>query len=131
MLARQEKVEVKVYDIIYHLIEDVELAIKGMIKPEYKLVQIGEVEVLQVFKISKVGNVAGCIVRDGKIVKSATVKVIRKNETIFEGLIEQLKRVKDDVNEVRAGTECGVTIKDFNDIQIGDTIAVFEKQLIK
>jgi len=78
-----------------------------------------------------VGNVAGCIVRDGKIVRSATVKVLRENNPVFEGTIEQLKRVKDDVNEVRAGTECGVKIKDFNDIQIGDRILVFEKQISK
>ncbi len=125
-LAKREQVEVKLYNVIYHLIEEIELAINGAIEPEYRDVLVGKVEVLQVFKIAKSGNVAGCIVREGRVSNKAKIKVIRGGDLVFEGNLETLKRVKDEVSEVRAGTECGIKIKNFNDIEVGDFLEVYE-----
>lgn len=124
--ARREGIEVKLYSVIYHLIEELEKAIKGEIDPVYVEAQIGKIEVLQKFKISKLGNIAGCIVREGKITNKSLLKVIRGDDLVFEGELETLKRVKDEVKEVKAGTECGIKLKNFNSIEIGDFIEVYE-----
>ena len=124
--AKREGVEIKLYNVIYHLIEDLEKAVKGEIEPVYIESKIGSIEVLQKFKISKLGNIAGCIVREGKITNKSLLKVIRGDDLVFEGEIETLKRVKDEVKEVNAGTECGIKLKNFNNIEIGDTIEVYE-----
>lgn len=128
-VAKRENVEVKLYSVIYHLIDDIEKALKGEIEPEYIEELIGKVEVLQKFKISKLGVVAGCIVREGKVTNKSLLKVYRGNDLLFEGSIENLKRVKDDVSEVRAGTECGIKVKNFNDIEVGDIFEVYEKKI--
>jgi translation initiation factor IF-2 len=125
-LAKREKVEIKLYNVIYHLIEEMEKAIKGEIKPEFIENFIGKVEVLQIFKISKVGTIAGCLVQEGKVTQNSKVKVFRKDDLLFEGEIENLKRVKNDVSEVLAGTECGIRVKNFNDIEVGDVIEIYE-----
>ncbi len=129
-LAKREQIEIKLYSVIYHLIEEVDLAIAGKIEPVYGETRIGMVEVLQVFKISKVGNIAGCIVREGKVTNKSLIKVMRGSDLVFEGNIQQLKRVKDEVAEVRAGTECGIRIKNFNDVEAGDSLEIYERTLI-
>jgi translation initiation factor IF-2 len=125
-LVKRERVEIKLYNVIYHLIEDIEKAIKGEILPEYIESLIGKVEVLQTFKISKIGIIAGCLVKEGKVTNKSKVKVLRNNDFVFEGAVETLKRVKNDVAEVNAGTECGIKIKNFNAIEIGDLLEVYE-----
>jgi translation initiation factor IF-2 len=125
-LAKREKVEIKLYNVIYHLIEDIDKAIKGEIGPEYIENQIGVVEVLQIFKISKIGNIAGCLVKEGKVTNKSKIKVLRKNDLVFEGDIETLRRVKNDAAEVNAGTECGIKVKNFNAIEIGDILEIYE-----
>jgi translation initiation factor IF-2 len=128
-LAKREKVEFKLYNVIYHLIEEMEKAIKGEIKPEFIENFIGKVEVLQTFKISRLGVIAGCLVQEGKVTQNSKVKVFRKDNLVFEGKIENLKRVKNDVSEVLAGTECGIRVKNFNAIEVGDMIEIYEVKL--
>jgi translation initiation factor IF-2 len=129
-LAQQEKVEIRLYNVIYHLVEDIEKAVKGKIGPVYQETMIGKVEILQKFKISKVGIVAGCIVREGKVTRKSKIKVMRGSDLLFEGEIESLKRIKDEVSEVRAGTECGIRIKNFSNIEIGDILDVYETSIV-
>ncbi len=129
-MAKMEKVEIRLYNVIYHLVEDIEKAVKGKIGPQYQETRIGEVEVLQKFKISKIGIVAGCIVRDGKVTRRSKVKVMRNGDMVFEGEIDSLKRIKDEASEVRAGTECGIRIKNFNNIETGDILEVYETSII-
>jgi len=129
-MAKMEKVEIRLYSVIYHLVEDIEKAVKGKIGPQYQETRIGEVEILQKFKISNVGIVAGCVVRDGKVTRKSKVKVMRGSDLLFEGEIESLKRIKDEVSEVRAGTECGIRIKNFSNIETGDILEVYETSII-
>lgn len=128
-LAKRENVEIKLYNVIYHLIEDIDKAIKGEIAPEYIESKIGAVEVLQLFKISKIGIIAGCLVKEGKITNKSKLKVLRQNDLVFEGDIETLRRVKNDASEVNAGTECGIKIKNFNDVEVGDILEVYETSI--
>jgi translation initiation factor IF-2 len=129
-LAKMEKVEIKLYNVIYHLVEDIEKAVKGKIGPQYQEARIGKVEILQKFKISKVGMVAGCIVRDGKVTRKSKIKIMRGEDLVFEGEIESLKRIKDEMSEVKAGTECGIRIKNFNNIEIGDILEIYETSIV-
>ncbi|MDD8013002.1 MAG: translation initiation factor IF-2, partial [Acidobacteriota bacterium] len=129
-MAKMEKVEIRLYSVIYHLVEDIEKAVKGKIGPQYQETRIGEVEVLQKFKISNLGIVAGCVVRDGKVTRKSKVKVMRGSDLVFEGEIESLKRIKDEVSEVRAGTECGIRIRNFNAVEAGDILEVYETSII-
>ena len=124
-LAETEGVSIRTYDIIYRLIEDVEKALKGMLAPEKKEISLGKAEVLQLFKISKVGTIAGCKVTSGEIRRNASVKVMRNNEKLFEGELASLKHEKENVKEVREGFECGLRIKGFNDFEIGDNVIAF------
>ncbi len=130
VMAKREAIEIRLYNVIYHLIEDIQKAIKGQIEPEYMETLIGKVEVLNLFKISKIGIVAGCRVKEGKITNKSRVKVLRNNELAFEGSLETLKRVKDEVSEVKAGTECGIKIKNYNAIEVGDLIEAYELTLV-
>ncbi|HDP95878.1 MAG TPA: translation initiation factor IF-2 [Candidatus Aminicenantes bacterium] len=125
-LAKQEGIEIKLYNVIYHLMEDMEKAIRGEMEPEYEETHIGTVEVLQKFKISKLGVVAGCVVREGKVTRKSRIKVMRGKDLVFEGEVETLRRVKNDVSEVKAGTECGIRVKNFNAIEIGDILEAYE-----
>lgn len=124
-LATQEKVDVRTYRIIYQAIEDVENAMKGMFKPVYKEVHLGTISVRNTFKVSGVGVIAGAYVQEGKVQRSALVRVVRDGVVIHEGQIASLRRFKDDVKEVAAGYECGIGIQDFNDIHEGDAIEVY------
>ena len=128
-LAKREQIEIKLYNVIYHLIEDIEEAVKGEIEPEYIETQIGQVEVLQTFKISKTGIIAGCLVKEGKVTNRSKIKVFRKDDFVFEGEVETLRIIKNDVTEVNAGTECGIKIKNFNAIEIGDILEVYESKI--
>lgn len=120
--AAEKGVEIRLYSIIYKLLEDIEAALKGMLEPEYEEVVIGQAEVRNTFKISKVGTVAGCYVTDGVIQSNSLVRIIRDGIVVYEGKMASLKRFKDDAKEVKYGYECGITIENFNDIKEGDII---------
>jgi len=124
-LAETEHISIRTYDIIYRLTEDVEKALKGMLEPIKKETQIGKAQVLQTFKISKVGTIAGCKVTEGEIRRNARVKVLRGEEVVFDGELASLKHEKDNVREVKEGFECGMRVKGFNDIEIGDLITSY------
>ena len=128
--AKQNKVEIKEYDIIYKAIEDMEKILKSMMAPKYEEKVVGHAEVRALFKISSVGTIAGSYVLDGKIVRNSELKVYRKDNVIFEGKLATLKREKDDVKEVAAGYECGIKVESFNDILEGDIIECIVKQQI-
>ncbi|WP_129783501.1 translation initiation factor IF-2 [Promicromonospora panici] len=126
-LAEREGVDVKFYSVIYQAIEDVEAALKGMLKPEYEEVQLGSAEIRQVFRSSKFGNIAGSVVRSGSIRRNSKARVLRNGTVVGDNLtIESLRREKDDVTEVREGFECGIGLGSFNDVNEGDTIETFE-----
>lgn len=124
-LAESSKVDVRTYRIIYDLLDDMEAALKGMLAPKYQEILLGKCEVRQTFKITGVGNIAGCYVLDGKIVRGGKLRIYREDVLIVEGNVRQLKRFKDDVKEVAAGFECGCAIEGFNDIKIGDIIECY------
>ena len=129
-LAEKEGVEIKQYSVIYQALEDVENAMKGMLAPKFKEINIGNAEVRQVFKVSNVGTIAGCYVTDGKVARNAGVRVIRDGVVIHEGKLISLKRFKDDAKEVSKGFECGMQIEDFDDIKEGDTIEAYIQEQI-
>jgi translation initiation factor IF-2 len=130
-MAEKENVDIQLYRVIYNIIEDVQKAMEGMLDPEYKEVIAGRAEVRAVYKVPKVGNVAGCYIVEGKINRNHEIRLLRDNIVIHEGKIDSLKRFKDDVREVAEGFECGVGIANFNDIKEGDTIEAFLMEEIK
>lgn len=130
-LAEQEEIEIRHYSVIYDAINQIKDAIEGMLEPEFEEIITGNIEVREVFKISKVGTVAGCYVTSGLIHRKNKIRVIREGIVIHDGEIDQLKRFKDDVSEVKSGYECGVSIKGFNDIQMGDTFEGYKMEEIK
>jgi translation initiation factor IF-2 len=125
-LAESSGIQIRYYNIIYEAVDEVKAALSGMLAPEKKEQVLGMVQVRQVFKISKVGTIAGCYVQDGLVKRSAQVRILRDNVVIHTGEIDSLKRFKDDVREVKAGFECGMSIKNFNDLQENDQFEVFE-----
>jgi translation initiation factor IF-2 len=129
--AEREQVDVRTYRIIYEAVEDVRNALEGLLKPEERETVLGEAEVLQLFKVSKVGTIAGCTVRSGTIQRTAKARVIRDGTTVYTGALSSLKRFKDDVREVREGLECGIGIENFNDLKVGDRIESFRMEEIK
>ena len=114
------------YSIIYEAVDQVKAALGGLLSPEQKESIIGMVEIREVFKISKIGSIAGCYVQDGVIRRSSMVRVLRDNVVIHSGELDSLKRFKDDVKEVKNNFECGLSIKNFNEIEVGDMLEVFE-----
>lgn len=130
-LAEQEEIEIRHYSIIYDAINQIKDAIEGMLEPEFEEVITGNIQVREVFKISKVGTVAGSYVTDGFVTRKNKIRVIRDGIVVHEGEIDQLKRFKDDVAEVKAGYECGISIKGYNDIKLDDTIEGYEMREIK
>ena len=124
--AERERVEIRTYRIIYEAVEEVRSAMEGLLAPEKKEVILGEAEVRQIFKIAKVGTVAGCFVRSGVIPRTAKVRVIRDGVEVYDGTLASLKRFKDDVREVREGFECGIGIENFNDVKVGDVIEAYK-----
>ncbi|MBI4208384.1 MAG: translation initiation factor IF-2 [Deltaproteobacteria bacterium] len=123
--AKQEGVEIKLYEIIYELVDEVRKAMEGLLEPIAQEVLLGHAEVRELFKVSKMGTIAGCFVTDGKIARSARIRVRRGKETMFEGKIRSLKRFKDDAREVANGFECGIGVENFDDIQVGDFLEAF------
>jgi len=129
--AEQEKVDVRLHNIIYNVIEEIESAMKGMLDPIYKENVIGHAEVRSVFKISKVGTIAGCMVTSGKIARNAEMRLIRSGIVVFTGKVDTLKRFKDDAKEVAQGYECGITLERYNDVQEGDIIEAFLMETVE
>ncbi|CAN5457831.1 translation initiation factor IF-2 [soil metagenome] len=130
-LAEQEEIEIRLYSIIYDAINDVRDAMEGMLAPKVEETIIGNVDVRDVFKISKIGTVAGCYVTDGTIKRNSQVRLIRDGIVVHTGVVDQLKRFKEDVSEVKFGYECGISIKNFHDIEVGDNIEAFEEKEVK
>jgi translation initiation factor IF-2 len=126
-LADEEEIEIRYYSIIYDLIDDVKAAMSGMLAPELREQIIGVAEVKDVFRSPKFGDIAGCIVSSGIVKKSSPIRVLRDNIVVYEGELESLRRFKDDVNEVKSGTECGIGVKNYDNVQPGDQIEVFER----
>jgi translation initiation factor IF-2 len=130
-LAETEDVEIRLYSIIYDAINDVKDAMEGMLAPEEEEVIVGNVEIRDIFKISKVGTVAGCMVISGQVKRANDIRVIRDGIVVYSGEIGQLKRFKEDVQEVKKGFECGLSIKGFNDLNEGDVVESYEIREIK
>ncbi len=130
LLAEEKGVEIRLYKIIYDATNEVKAAMEGMLEPEFKEVVLGQVEIRRVYNVSKFGNIAGCYVKSGKITRNAAIRLIRENIIIYDGKLESLKIVKDDMREVRAGFECGLKIEGYNDIKVGDVVEAYEMQKI-
>ena len=126
-LAEKEQIDIRLYSIIYDAINEIKAAMEGMLSPEIKEEILGTVEVLEVFNITKVGNIAGCLVRDGKILRNSKIRIIRDGIVVYTGKLGSLKRFKDDVKEVKNGYECGLNIEKFNDIKVGDHVESFHE----
>jgi translation initiation factor IF-2 len=124
---KESDIDVRYYSIIYEAIDDVKAAITGLLAPEIREQILGLAEVREVFRSAKLGAVAGCIVADGFVRRSSPIRVLRDNVVIYEGELESLRRFKDDVNEVRAGTECGIGVKNYNDVKVGDQIECYDR----
>ena len=129
-LAESEKVEIRTYEIIYKLLEDMERALLGLLAPEFEEVVTGEAEVREIFRVPKIGAIAGCFVRSGVITRGTKVRFLRDGTIIWKGSINSLRRFKDDVREVREGFECGIGLSDFQDLKAGDIIETFEEREI-
>ena len=127
-LVEKEGVDLRYYSVIYNLIDDVKQALGGMLSPEFREHIVGIAEVRDIFKSPKFGQVAGCMVLEGTVHRNKPIRVLRDNVVIFEGELESLRRFKDDVNEVRSGTECGIGVKNYLDVRVGDKIEVFDRQ---
>jgi translation initiation factor IF-2 len=130
-LAEQEQIDIRLYSIIYQAIEEIKDAIEGMLSPEIEEKIVCNVEIREVFRITKVGTVAGCYVLDGKITRNTKIRIIRDGIVVYTGHLSTLKRFKDDVREVLSGYECGLSIESFNDIKVGDIIEGYEQTEVK
>jgi translation initiation factor IF-2 len=130
MTADAEGVDIRVYDIIYRLTEDVEKALKGMLEPEIRKVSLGKAAVQAVFRIPRVGNIAGCRVIEGELRRNSDARVIRDGEVIFEGPVSSLRHEKEDVREIREGFECGIGLRGFDDFEEGDVIECFTEETV-
>jgi translation initiation factor IF-2 len=130
-VADQQGVEIRLYNIIYRVAEDIEAALKGMLKPTFEEIVTGQAEVRDTFKVSRIGTIAGCYVTDGVIRRDALVRVLRNGIVAYEGKLASLKRFKDDAKEVSKGYDCGLQIKNFNDIEVGDLIEAYHEVEIK
>jgi len=130
-IAEKNNIDIRLYNIIYNVIEEIKQALEGMLEPDIEEKVTCTVEVRDTFKVPKIGMVAGCFVKDGKITRNTTVRLLREGFEIFKGKISSLKRFKDDVREVETGFECGISIENFNDIKVGDIIEGYEMIEIK
>ena len=125
-IIEAEEIDLRYYSVIYSLIDEVKAAMSGMLAPEFRQEIIGLAEVRDVFKSPKIGAIAGCMVTEGVIKRNNPIRVLRDNIVIYEGELESLRRFKDDVQEVKNGYECGIGVKNYNDVKVGDQIEVFE-----
>jgi translation initiation factor IF-2 len=129
-LAEREDVEVRTYEIIYQILEDIENAMLGLLAPEFEEVVTGDAEVREIFSVPRVGKIAGCYVQNGTITRGSKVRFLREGTIIWKGTITSLKRFKDDAREVQSGFECGIGLSDFQDLKPGDIIETFEEREI-
>jgi translation initiation factor IF-2 len=123
-------VEIRTYEIIYKLLEDIESAMVGMLAPEFEEIVTGDAEVREIFSVPRIGKIAGCYVRNGVITRGSKVRFLREGTVIWNGSIQSLKRFKDDAREVAAGFECGIGLSDFQDLKSGDVIETYEEREI-
>ncbi len=130
-LADKEGIDIRLYSIIYDAINELKAAMEGMLSPDFKEEVVASLEVIEVYNITKVGNVAGCIVREGKITRNTKVRVVRNGIVVHTGELGSLKRFKDDVKDVANGYECGLNINKFNDLQVGDVIEGYDMVEVK
>jgi translation initiation factor IF-2 len=130
-LAERGGIEIRYYNVIYDLVDDIKAAMSGLLSPMLRETFLGTAEILEVFNITKVGNVAGCRVTDGKVERGANVRLIRDNVVIHEGKLSTLKRFKDEVREVQAGQECGMAFENYHDMRKGDVIECFRVEEVK
>ncbi len=129
-LAEHEGVEIRTYEVIYQVLEDIENAMVGMLEPEYEEVVTGDAEVREIFRVPRIGAIAGCFVQNGTITRGSKVRFLREGTIIWKGSITSLRRFKDDVREVQSGFECGIGLSDFQDLKAGDIIETFEEREI-
>jgi translation initiation factor IF-2 len=122
---------VRYYDVIYQIIADVQAAMEGMLEPTYKEAFMGRAEVVQTFSVSKVGTIAGCMVKEGRVERGARIRVLRDNVVVNDSKVASLRRYKDDVKEVRAGQDCGIGVENFNDVKVGDVLETYSLEEIK
>jgi translation initiation factor IF-2 len=125
-LIEKEGVDLRYYNVIYDLIDDVKAALTGMLAPELREEIVGIAEVRDVFRSPKLGAIAGCMVTEGTVYRAKPIRVLRDSVVIYEGELESLRRFKDDANEVRNGVECGIGVKNYNDVKVGDQIEVYD-----
>ena len=130
-IAEKEEIDVRSYSIIYDAINDIKDAMEGMLSPEMKEEVTGTAEIRETYKISKIGTIAGCMVTSGKIYRNSQVRLIREGIVVYTGALSSLKRFKDDVKEVAKGYDCGLQIKNYNDIKIEDTLEFFQEVAVK
>jgi translation initiation factor IF-2 len=129
--AERAGIEIRYYNIIYNLVDDVKAAMSGLLAPTVRETTLGNAQILQVFKVSKVGSVAGCRVTDGTVERGANVRLIRDNVVVHEGKLSQLKRFKDDAREVLAGQECGMAFENYQDMKAGDVIECYRVETVQ
>jgi translation initiation factor IF-2 len=131
-VAEREKVDIRHHSVIYNVTEEIQKAMTGLLEPTIKEVRLGSATVRETFKVPKVGTVAGCIVSDGRVTRQgdAQARLLRDNVVVWEGRLASLKRFKDDVSEVKSGTECGIGLQNFNDVKVGDVIEVFQLERV-
>jgi translation initiation factor IF-2 len=125
-IIEREGIDIRYYSVIYELLDDVKQVLSGMLSPELREEIVGIAEVRDVFRSPRYGQVAGCMVTEGSVFRNKPIRVLRDNVVIYEGELESLRRFKDDVNEVRSGTECGIGVRNYNDVRAGDLIEVFD-----
>ena len=130
ILLEREGVDLRYYSVIYELIDDVKAALSGMLSPEIREEIVGTAEVRDVFRSPRFGQIAGCMVMEGTVYRNKPIRVLRDNVVIYEGELESLRRFKDDVSDVRSGTECGIGVRNYNDVRAGDLIEVFDTKEI-
>jgi translation initiation factor IF-2 len=129
-LAEKERVDIRLHSVIYDITNEIKNAMVGLLEPEAKEVYLGRAEVRQIFKVPKVGAIAGCAVSDGRVLRSAEVRLLRDNVVVYTGKVASLKRFKDDASEVKAGYECGIGLANFNDVKVGDVIEAFKVEKV-
>ena len=130
-IAETEEIDIRLYAVIYDAINDVKDAMEGLLSPTVEEVILGNVEIREIFKISRIGTIAGCMVTDGQVKRKSRIRLIREGVVVYTGEIETLRRFKDDVAEVKSGYECGIGIENYNDIKVGDVIEAFEEKETK
>jgi len=129
-LAEREGIEIRLYNVIYEVIEDIRAALEGLLEPTYREKPLGRAEVRQVFTISRIGLVAGCMVSEGRLIRGAQARLLRDRAVVYQGRIASLRRFKDDVREVAFGAECGVNLENFQDVHVGDVIEAYELEQV-